>query len=84
MTLFELSNYNPGLPMYEQGLILLPHLTTNKEWRSDFATYSTVNPDVPNELKTTSGWNQFAIAFFVGGLGGAFSAYQVYDPCPYC
>ena len=84
MNLFEVSHFVPEKPMYEQGLILLPHLTTNKEWRSDFATYSTVNPDVPNELKTTSGWNQFAIAFFVGGLGGAFSAYQVYDPCPYC
>jgi photosystem II CP43 chlorophyll apoprotein len=51
----------------------------NQEWRSDFLTYSTANPDVPVELKTTSGWNQFAIAFLVGGLGGAFFAYQVYD-----
>lgn len=50
----------------------------NKEWRTDL-TYSTANPDVPNELKTTSGWNQFAIAFLVGGLGGAFFAYQIYD-----
>ncbi|MGD1919062.1 MAG: photosystem I reaction center subunit XI, partial [Pleurocapsa sp.] len=26
-----------------------------------------------------SGWNKFAIAFLVGGLGGAFFAYQIYD-----
>ena len=28
MTLFELSRYNQSLPMYEQGLIILPHLAT--------------------------------------------------------
>ena len=28
MTLFELSRFNPDVPMYEQGLILLPHLTS--------------------------------------------------------
>lgn len=28
MTLFELSQYNPNLPLYDQGLILLPHLAT--------------------------------------------------------
>jgi photosystem II CP43 chlorophyll apoprotein len=51
----------------------------NKEWRSNFKTYSTANPDVPNELKTRSGWNQFAVAFLVGGLGGALVAYLIYD-----
>jgi photosystem II CP43 chlorophyll apoprotein len=28
MTLFELSRFNPALPMHEQNLILLPHLAT--------------------------------------------------------
>ena len=28
MTLFELSNFNPELPMYDRGLILLPHLAS--------------------------------------------------------
>ncbi|MBE9101853.1 chlorophyll a/b binding light-harvesting protein [Vacuolonema iberomarrocanum] len=28
MTLFELSRFNPSLPMYDQGLILLPHLAS--------------------------------------------------------
>ncbi len=51
----------------------------NKEWRSNFPTYSTANPDVPNELKTTGGWNQFTVAFLVGGLGGSLVAYLIYD-----
>ncbi|MEM6352403.1 MAG: chlorophyll a/b binding light-harvesting protein [Cyanobacteria bacterium P01_D01_bin.14] len=28
MTLFELSRYSPSLPMYDQGLILLPHIAS--------------------------------------------------------
>lgn len=50
-----------------------------KEWRSEFLTYATANPDVPDSLKTKSGWNQFALSFLIGGLGGAFFVYQVYD-----
>jgi photosystem II CP43 chlorophyll apoprotein len=48
-----------------------------KEWRSEFPSYSTAN--VPDALKTTSGWSQFAAAFLVGGTGGAFFAYLIYD-----
>ncbi|MEL6580839.1 MAG: chlorophyll a/b binding light-harvesting protein [Cyanobacteria bacterium J06621_12] len=60
-------------------LLIYGAASFNQEWRSDFPTYSTANPDVPNELKTTSGWSQFALAFLVGGMGGAFFAYQIYD-----
>lgn len=49
-----------------------------KEWRSEFRTYSTANPDVPDALKTIDGWSQFAAAFLVGGIGGAFFAYLIY------
>ena len=50
-----------------------------KEWRSDFPTYATANPDVPDSLKTSGGWSHFAASFLVGGMGGAFFAYLVYD-----
>ena len=42
-------------------------------------TYATANPIVPESLKTSDGWSQFAGAFFVGGMGGAFFAYLIYD-----
>ncbi|MEO0846063.1 MAG: chlorophyll a/b binding light-harvesting protein [Cyanobacteria bacterium J06648_1] len=60
-------------------LLIYGAASFNQEWRSDFPTYSTANPDLPTELKTTRGWNQFALAFLVGGMGGAFFAYQIYD-----
>ena len=50
-----------------------------KEFNRDRLTYSTANPVVPESLKTVDGWSQFAAAFFVGGMGGAFFAYLVYD-----
>ena len=48
--------------------------------RSDFlsSSYSTANPDVPDEPKTTGGWNQFAVAFLVGGIGNALVEDRVY------
>lgn len=60
-------------------LLIYGAASFKKEWRSDFVSYATANPDIPDELKTTRGWNQFAVAFFVGGLGGAFFAYQIFD-----
>lgn len=60
-------------------LSMYGEVSFKKEWRSEFPTYSTANPDVPGELKTTSGWNQFTVAFQVGGIGGAFFAYLIYD-----
>lgn len=191
MTLFELSRYNPNLPMYEQGLISLPHLATlgfgvgeggqvidtypyfvigvihlissavlgaggiyhsligpallekndtfggffGYDWKDTdkmttiigihlillgigafllvfkamfwggifdpwagemgrvrIITDPTVNPTTifgylfgafgksgMAAVNNLVGWNQFAVAFLVGGLGGAFFAYQVYD-----
>ncbi|MDJ0902316.1 MAG: chlorophyll a/b binding light-harvesting protein [Xenococcus sp. MO_188.B8] len=50
-----------------------------KEFDSKNLTYATANPVVPESLKTVDGWSQFTAAFFVGGMGGAFFAYLVYD-----
>ncbi len=50
-----------------------------KEFRRDQPTYATSGPNVPDSLKTLDGWSQFAAAFFVGGVGGAFFAYLIYD-----
>ncbi len=60
-------------------LLIYGGVSFKKEWRSEFPTYATANPDVPASLKTKSGWNQFAVSFLIGGLGGAFFAYQVYN-----
>lgn len=85
MTLSEQGNYYGLLSACGLVIILAVCLAIygvasfNQEWRSDFPTYSTANPDVPNELTTTSDWNQFAVAFLVGGVGAAFFAYQAYD-----
>jgi hypothetical protein len=70
---------DPTVAILTICLVIYGAASFNREWRSDFITYATANPDVPNELKTTGGWNQFAISFLVGGIGGAFFAYQVYD-----
>ena len=55
----------------------------NASFRKEFdpkrLTYATANPVVPESLKTVDGWSQFAAAFFVGGMGGAFFAYLIYD-----
>jgi photosystem II CP43 chlorophyll apoprotein len=50
-----------------------------KEWRPERLTYATSNPNVPDSLKTSDGWSQFAASFLVGGMGGALFAYLVYD-----
>ena len=60
-------------------LTIYGSVSFKKEWRSEFSTYSTANVKIPNELKTTAGWNQLTIGFLVGGLGGAFFAHQIYD-----
>ena len=60
-------------------LVIYGAASFKSEWRSGFVSYATANPEMPDELKTTRGWNQFAVAFFVGGLGGAFFAYQIFD-----
>ena len=32
-------------------------------------------PNPPNAFNTTEGWNNFASAFLIGGIGGAAFAY---------
>lgn len=50
-----------------------------KQFDPDRFTYATANLAVPESLKTIDGWSQFAASFFVGGMGGAFFAYLIYD-----
>jgi photosystem II CP43 chlorophyll apoprotein len=50
-----------------------------KQFDSNRLSYATANLVVPESLKNIDGWSQFAASFFVGGMGGAFFAYLVYD-----
>jgi photosystem II CP43 chlorophyll apoprotein len=61
------------------GLSIYGTVSFKKEFRGDRLTYATTNLNVPESLKTVDGWSQFAAAFFVGGVGGAFFAYLVFD-----
>ena len=50
-----------------------------KEQQKDRLTYATSGPNVPDSLKTSDGWSQFAGSFLVGGVGGAIFAYLIFD-----
>ncbi|WP_144866334.1 chlorophyll a/b binding light-harvesting protein [Hyella patelloides] len=60
-------------------LLIYGRVSFKKQFLPNRLTYATANPVVPESLKTISSWNQFAASFFVGGLGGAFFAYLIYD-----
>ena len=49
-----------------------------KEPQKAFLEMTTASgPNVPEFLKTSAGWNQFAGAFLIGGVGGAIFAYFI-------
>lgn len=76
-------------------LFMYGKVSFGKKFDPNRLTYATANPVVPDSLKTFGGWShrllrpkrtepavtvgQFATSFAIGGLGGAFFAYQVYD-----
>ncbi|MEL4894099.1 photosystem I reaction center subunit XI [Crocosphaera sp. Alani8] len=42
-------------------------------------TETLTTPNVPEALATSEGWGEFANGFFIGGAGGAFFAYLLYQ-----
>ncbi|MEL6438301.1 MAG: chlorophyll a/b binding light-harvesting protein [Cyanobacteria bacterium J06621_8] len=60
-------------------LLIYGAVSFKTEWRPELVTYSTANPDVPDELKTKRGWSRFSVAFSIGAIGGAFFAFQLYE-----
>lgn len=74
MTLFELSHFEPAKPMYEQGLILLPHLAT-LGWGLPAADQLG-----PNGAQVVDTWPYFVVGVLhlissaVLGFGGIYHA----------
>ncbi len=48
-------------------------LYANSNPKKPFSNVTVPNP--PQDFNTKEGWNNFASAFLIGGLGGAFTAY---------
>ena len=60
-------------------LSLYGTVSLSKTGEPETFTEATPSPKIPDALKTVDGWSQFAAAFFVGGVGGAFFAYLIFD-----
>ncbi len=60
------------------GLFIYGRVSFTKEAGQKYQTmYAASGPNVPESLITTQGWNQFTVAFLVGGAGGAIFAYFI-------